>query len=211
MSNDTMPCGCEGHMDNLGLCRFPALEAELAAEREARQRAEAELARVQGLPELEWAQAAAVIMQGLALHARTDHPAAKRMADALDRAKTYVDRLKQRAERSEADNAAWVMAARAAVVLLRDDANPTECQCGAEEGTNVHDHDSTCPLKFFAPLLTNDHPGAALLERLRALEAVRAACEPYREAAEGQEDVATKRERALMDACAKADALGGGR
>jgi len=28
MSNDTMPCGCEGHADNEGLCRYPALEQE---------------------------------------------------------------------------------------------------------------------------------------------------------------------------------------
>lgn len=26
MSNDIMPCGCEGHADNEGLCRYPMLE-----------------------------------------------------------------------------------------------------------------------------------------------------------------------------------------
>lgn len=83
--------------------------------------------------------------------------------------------LRERCERAEADNAAWLMAAQAAVVLLRDDENPRACQCGAEEWTTVPDHDSTCPLKFFAPLLANAHPGAALLERLRALEMVREA------------------------------------
>jgi hypothetical protein len=29
VSADTMPCGCEGHADNEGLCRFPALEQEV--------------------------------------------------------------------------------------------------------------------------------------------------------------------------------------
>jgi hypothetical protein len=28
MSNDTMPCGCDGHADNASLCRYPALEKE---------------------------------------------------------------------------------------------------------------------------------------------------------------------------------------
>lgn len=51
MSNDTMPCGCEGH--NASLCRFPALEAELAAEREARRRAERERDEVRA----RWAEA----------------------------------------------------------------------------------------------------------------------------------------------------------
>lgn len=26
-----MPCGCEGHFDNLELCRFPTLKARVAA------------------------------------------------------------------------------------------------------------------------------------------------------------------------------------
>jgi hypothetical protein len=37
VSNDTMPCGCEGHMDNVGLCRYPALEAEVARLRQQRE------------------------------------------------------------------------------------------------------------------------------------------------------------------------------
>lgn len=28
VSNDIMPCGCEGHADNSDLCRYPKLEAE---------------------------------------------------------------------------------------------------------------------------------------------------------------------------------------
>jgi hypothetical protein len=38
MSNDAMPCGCEGHADNADLCRYPALQAELLAQQETAER-----------------------------------------------------------------------------------------------------------------------------------------------------------------------------
>lgn len=52
-----------------------------------------ELAALQRLPEQEWANVCSVLSQGLALHARQDQPMAKAMLDAIDRGKTYVDRL----------------------------------------------------------------------------------------------------------------------
>jgi hypothetical protein len=50
MSNDTMPCGCEGHADNADLCRYPALRAEVLAERETARRMVAR-ARAEGRAE----------------------------------------------------------------------------------------------------------------------------------------------------------------
>lgn len=153
------------------------LLGHLAAERRRREEVERELARVRGLPELEWAKAAAIIAQGLALHARTDQPAAKRMMQALDDAKTYVGNLQARAERAEADNAALLEALREVRIHAC-----TELGC--------------MPCFKRAQAEQSPHPGAALLERMRALEeAVNAA------------RIFGGNSRLLADAIAKADAL----
>jgi hypothetical protein len=69
--------------------------ATLAAEKQqARaEKAEAELARLQRLPEQDWASVTAVIMQDAARLARTDHGLALAIRDAVDRGKTYVNRV----------------------------------------------------------------------------------------------------------------------
>lgn len=79
---------------------------EVAAEaftglRQRAEQAEDELLRIKTLPEMDWARVTAVIIQGLALHARSDQPAAKAMLEALDQGKTYVGRLRDRAEQAE--------------------------------------------------------------------------------------------------------------
>ena len=67
------------------------LDAALAELREAR----AELARIQTLPELEWAQVSASLLMRLSSLARAGSAAdAQALLDVLDRGKTYVDRLK---------------------------------------------------------------------------------------------------------------------
>lgn len=55
---------------------------------------EAELARIQRLPDLEWAQVTAIITRTLADVSRHGFKHdAKAMLEALDRGKTYVDRI----------------------------------------------------------------------------------------------------------------------
>jgi hypothetical protein len=71
------------------------LDAALAELREAR----AELARIQTLPELEWAQVTASLMLRLSSLARSGNAAdAQSLRDILDRGKTYVDRMKAERE-----------------------------------------------------------------------------------------------------------------
>jgi len=67
------------------------LDAALAELREAR----AELARIQTLPELEWAQVSASLLLRLSSLARSGNAAdAQSLLSILDRGKTYVDRMK---------------------------------------------------------------------------------------------------------------------
>ena len=67
------------------------LDAALAELREAR----AELARIQTLPELEWAQVSASLLMRLSSLARSGNAAdAQSLLSILDRGKTYVDRMK---------------------------------------------------------------------------------------------------------------------
>jgi hypothetical protein len=71
------------------------LDAALAELREAR----AELARIQTLPELEWAQVTASLLMRLSTIARAGSaPDAQAMLDVLDRGKTYVERVKAERE-----------------------------------------------------------------------------------------------------------------
>jgi hypothetical protein len=178
-----------------------ALDRAERAEKELT-KARAELARVQGLPDLEWARASAVIVQGLALHARTDQPAAKRMADTFDRAKTYVGRLKERAELAEADNAALldrVRAVRARVVMF---SHAEACEYDEETDTAP---ECRCPLERLPELdaaLSAAHPGAALLAEVEALrEVYETACEMV------AGDASTNAWARLTNACAAVDAL----
>lgn len=67
------------------------LDTALVELREAR----AELARIQSLPELEWAQVSASLMLRLSALARSGNAAdAQSLVSILDRGKTYVGRLK---------------------------------------------------------------------------------------------------------------------
>lgn len=74
---------------------------ELGAERKRREEAEQELARIQALPEMDWARVTSTIAQTLGRLARTEQPAARKMMEALDAGKVYVDRLRGRAEQAE--------------------------------------------------------------------------------------------------------------
>lgn len=71
------------------------IHAVLSELREAR----AELARIQTLPELEWAQVTASLMMRLSALARAGSAAdAQALLDVLDRGKTYVGRMKAERE-----------------------------------------------------------------------------------------------------------------
>jgi len=61
--------------------------------------ARAELARIQTLPELDWAQVTASLMMRLSTIARSGNASeAQALLDVLDRGKTYVDRMKAERE-----------------------------------------------------------------------------------------------------------------
>lgn len=206
-------------------------EAGIAALRQRAEQAEAEIARIAGLPEADWAQVSAAIAQGLALHARKDQPEAKRLLAVLDDGKTYVGRILARAtqaerelrdarsdkrdmgkiisdtmdalgghpeddmvglaramrgdlERAEADNAALLQHVNNAGHLMG---------LGQFDGAN----DVLCRAASGA------HPGAALLERMRALEAVRDGVV----AALGQDRVDAEAAESLASLVRSADAL----
>lgn len=191
---------------------------------EDRAAVERELDRVQGLPELEWAQAAAVIVQGLALHARTDQPAAKRMLEALDKAKTYVGNLKARAERAEADNAGlllalegvtggapvpWDKSRHPGAALLQEmealRADSAALLGAIQDARDPHSSGNcdtrTCRCGLLETM-DKDHPGAALLERLRTLEGVLSVALEM-----DAGDACTANWARLHEACAAVDAL----
>lgn len=163
-----------------------AVVSDLAAERKRREEAERELAWVRGLPDLEWAQASAAIVQGLALHARTDQPAAKRMMEVFDKAKTYVERLAARAEKAEreveekSDILETALSQRRATEQERDDALVATERAEADNAElmralhRAHGWASANGLRSVAEdmvkPLARPHPGAAMLERVRALE-----------------------------------------
>lgn len=169
-----------------------AVVADLSAERKRREEAERELAWVRGLPDLEWAQASAAIVQGLALHARTDQPAAKRMMEVFDKAKTYVERLAARAEQAEreveekSDMLETALSQRRAAEQERDDALAATERAEADNAAlaeQLHHQwstpDSPGVSTRSAGMLSVNHPGTALLERLRALESLYDACAAY--------------------------------
>lgn len=75
--------------------RRSEITAVLTELREAR----AELARIQTLPELEWAQVSASLLMRLSSLARSGNAAdAQSLLSVLDRGKTYVDRMKAERE-----------------------------------------------------------------------------------------------------------------
>lgn len=95
-----------------GLDHEDFLSIQVGSEKEARLRrsdiyavllelrdARAELARIQTLPELEWAQVTASLMMRLSTIARAGSaPDAQDMLAVLDRGKTYVERMKAERE-----------------------------------------------------------------------------------------------------------------
>jgi len=79
-----------------------------------------ELARIQQLPEQEWVNVGAVVLQVLARAARAGYPVKESDAvGAIDRGKVYVARLRDRAEQAEARLLALEEAAREATVSAR--------------------------------------------------------------------------------------------
>jgi hypothetical protein len=120
MSSDEMSCGCEGHADNANLCRYPALEQQLAAEQAERERDEAR----------EYEDAARK-------HTRFVETEWAKRFDEVDAAR----------ERAEADNAALLVALTDAVNGCR---GSRQRRC--------------------AKVAMGPHPGAAMLERMRAVE-----------------------------------------
>jgi hypothetical protein len=85
---------CGEELDTLELMRHLRLTlSELNARHQRIADLESDLARVAGLPELDWAEACAVFTQELAALARAgEQPAEKRSLHALDGLKTYVGR-----------------------------------------------------------------------------------------------------------------------
>lgn len=123
-------------------------------------------------------------------------------------------------ERAEADNAALLEAYRRTWSVVQHDNVLHSPACNASDdplGICTPD----CPALYVSNLLKADHPGAALLERLRALEKVREAVrkvdtfldfsEPWAPDHEGPLDPVQLNEaaRELVDACAAFDALKG--
>lgn len=161
--------------------RHAASGAEARAEK-----AEQALSRVQHLPELDWATASSIIVQGLALHARSDQPAAQRMLRAMDDAKTHVDRLQDRAEQAERERdearalGSDAMAKAERYRQERDDTNAAreraEADNAALRSIVRRIHLPVAPpagCDICEAMADATHPGAALLERLRAAEAMR--------------------------------------
>lgn len=139
MSNDIMPCGCEGHMDDIDMCKYPGSEAALSAERKRREGLEDELHQE-----------------------RLAHTSAITRAEQAERERDETRRIHgksvldgsaavSRAERAEADNAALL------------DSLKTMTQGAYTLGD----------LGMARARVANDHPGAALLERMQAAEALR--------------------------------------
>lgn len=210
MSNDTMPCGCEGHADNAHLCRYPALVQEadnyhralstamdevarlreqLAAERKRREDVEAEYDRetrranawkeraeqaealdAERQAEFtrgEWVTTASLReaitraerAEAERDEARDNHERAVAAYQQLERERLSLraafDDWKARAEAAEADNAALFEAFRSANDPHVRGCSGSPCVCGAIR------------------VMDAQHPGAALLEYVRALETVR--------------------------------------
>lgn len=118
-----------------------------------------------------------------------------------------IRELMAQAERAEADNAALLEAYRRTWGGVMHDNVVHSPDCN-EAGNGSGGCAPECPALYVSALLKADHPGAALLERMRALEKVREACEPYR-AEEGATDAEKTSERGweLVLACVAYDAL----
>lgn len=134
---------------------------EALAQRDA---AREELARVQSMPELEWAQVSSAITQALATIAAKQPVLARSLLKALDKGKVYVGRLRAERHAALADNAALM-----------------EMVLSGEPG---HDYQGLCPDRWqpkardpecaACRLMSAPHPGAALLEEVAALRASKA-------------------------------------
>lgn len=177
MSSDTMPCGCEGHADNEHLCRYPGLESALAAERLRAEKAERErdalldamlgpvgeewftIQKALGFPEdgmergLTGIGDAAVMLRERCERAERERDEARiilsNMTTECEHNAAMWREERAARERADADNAA-LLKALLDVAELR--------LCGATLDAMAD------------KLRAEDHPGAALLERLRALE-----------------------------------------
>lgn len=236
MSNDTMPCGCEGHADNASLCRYPTMEEAAAqASRDAQQLTAAlkeaneaaerfRLRAEQAEREVSYwkiATGASVPQHAHdALHnLRNDLSAADHEEESLkaslaqalrerDEARERIlgldagnAELFGRVQRAEADNAAKDKAFSEYVEewgVCHEDIPGTETPCP---------EDDTCECPRIVALnaaFRDGHPGAALLERMRALEKVR---ELLKDGVMGGHIVLVDECRDLSEACKAADAL----
>lgn len=156
MSYDTMPCGCEGHADNERLCRYPALEKQLAAVKARAEQAERERD--------EAVEKATHIREARDEYARllnAEEVARERAERERDEACEYWKAEIAARERAEADNAALVRGIHAFHEAWKSGRD-------------------TLALVALLRLAHGDHPGAALLEkserRRQLLEDVAKAC-----------------------------------
>lgn len=183
MSADTMPCGCLGHADYEEMCRYPALQVELAQAREARERAERERNEAKRTVD------AAVATIREANDARKEEKAARECAEAERDEAKHISRdmgsiisdtmaaldgdphdnmiglaraLRGDLKRAEADNAALLQEIQR---IAGGDGDGQCWSCGAK---TPYPHRPPCAL---GDVLGATHPGAALLEYVRALEA----------------------------------------
>lgn len=169
MSADEMPCGCWGHADYEERCRYPKLEQDLSAERKRREGLEDELhlerlahtAAVTRADQAERERDAEREAVGLSAEDRDSAiqraEQAERERDAAREGMSGQQRLyaevEEKLERAEADNAALLDGLRTAHdPHAFNTCHGTDCACGV------------------VALLDAHHPGAAMLERMRALE-----------------------------------------
>ncbi len=162
MSNDTAECGCEGHADNFGECRYPGVMAELARkskdlrawEQDAKAaiaRAEAAEGRIEQLlseSQRGWSLAEVYRREREDLRAKLAAASLK-----LDEAGGRLDAFEDRAIAAEADNAALV--------------KTVECLLAS-----AFPHPTEHPSMFKAwraaeAALASPHPGAALMADVR--------------------------------------------
>lgn len=100
-----------------------ATEAELAQCRRERDEAREELARVQRLPELPWAQVCASLMQRFSAMARAGYQQdAKKLLAVLDKGKTFVTRIEAERDAARAQVAALLDSMEIAATLAQRNA-----------------------------------------------------------------------------------------
>lgn len=169
MSSDMMPCGCAGHLDNIDLCRYPALRqrvAQLEAALERQHQNAANWAVKQGEQRARAEQAEKERDAARAL-LRVTAEACRGLGPVTPEVEAVVGQALTARERAEADNATFREDSRRGMLLWHG--SHCEMSGGAYPENPSECVDRQC--RTWAARLAADHPGAALLGRVLALEA----------------------------------------